>query len=61
MRIFQKNMHTLIGSFLRNEKGATAIEYVVIAALLSVAIAASVTAIGVALDVDYFQPLVGIF
>ena len=39
-------MFKLIGSFVRNESGATAIEYGLIAALISVVIITAVTAVG---------------
>jgi len=39
--------------FLRDEEGATAIEYGLIAALISVVIIAAVSAIGVRLDVTF--------
>ena len=39
-------MNTLIARFVKNESGATAIEYGLIAALLSVAIIAGVTLVG---------------
>ena len=39
-------MFTLIGRFVRNESGATAIEYGLIAALISVVIITAVTAVG---------------
>lgn len=35
-----------VSAFLQDEKGTTAIEYAVIASLISIAIAASVTGIG---------------
>jgi len=41
-----KNWTTSIGQFLKDESGATAIEYGLIAGLISVVIAASVTTIG---------------
>jgi pilus assembly protein Flp/PilA len=37
---------TLLKSFIANESGATAIEYGLIAALISVAIVAALTAVG---------------
>jgi pilus assembly protein Flp/PilA len=39
-------MVDLIGRFVRNESGATAIEYGLIAALISVVIITAVTAVG---------------
>ncbi len=39
-------MRTFIGNLLRDESGATAIEYGLIAALISVVIIAAVTAVG---------------
>ena len=46
-------MRNLIGlglRFLRNDAGATAIEYAIIAGLLSIAIAAVVTSIGTSVN-----------
>jgi pilus assembly protein Flp/PilA len=45
---------SLVTSFLRNESGATAIEYGLIAAGISVAIIAIVTSVGTKLN-DTFQ------
>jgi pilus assembly protein Flp/PilA len=42
----------LVG-FLRDERGATAIEYALIAGLISVAVIAAVQALGVALGENY--------
>ncbi len=39
-------MKSLLTSFVKNESGATAIEYGLIAALIGVAIVAAVTAVG---------------
>jgi pilus assembly protein Flp/PilA len=39
-------MKKLLSSFAKNESGATAIEYGLIAALISVAIVAALTAVG---------------
>lgn len=39
--------------FLRDEEGATAIEYGLLAALISVAIITTVTAVGAALNVTF--------
>ena len=41
-----KNLRTAVTQFLNDESGATAIEYGLIAGLISVVIAASVTTIG---------------
>lgn len=41
-----KNLTTAVAQFLNDESGATAIEYGLIAGLISVVIAASVTTIG---------------
>ena len=43
-------MKSIIKSFLKDESGATAIEYGLIAALVSVAAIAALTALGSALD-----------
>ena len=45
------------GVFLRDRRGASAIEYAVIAAGISVVIVAVVVAIGSTLQDDYFQPI----
>jgi pilus assembly protein Flp/PilA len=39
-------IHHLLGSFVRNENGATAIEYALIASGVSIVIAATVVAVG---------------
>ena len=39
-------MNQLIGRFIRDERGATAIEYGLIAALIAVVIVTAVTAVG---------------
>ena len=49
-------MSTLLKRFVRDESGATAIEYGLIATLIGVAIIAGATALGGALD-DTFQGL----
>lgn len=43
----------MIVRFLRDERGATAIEYGLMAALISVAVIAAVQALGVALGENY--------
>jgi pilus assembly protein Flp/PilA len=43
-------MTKLISNFLRNESGATAIEYGLIAALIAVVIIGAVTAVGTSLN-----------
>jgi pilus assembly protein Flp/PilA len=43
-------MTKLISNFLRNESGATAIEYGLIAALIAVVIIGAVTAVGTGLN-----------
>jgi Flp pilus assembly pilin Flp len=45
-------------AFLRDERAASAIEYALIAAGISVVISAVVLAIGATLQNDYYQPLV---
>jgi pilus assembly protein Flp/PilA len=45
-------MSTLV-AFLKNEKGATAIEYGLIAAGISIAIIAAVNALGTTLNADF--------
>ncbi len=49
-------MKTLVSRFVKNESGATAIEYGLIATLIGVAIIAGATALGGALN-DTFQGL----
>lgn len=51
-------MNTLISRFLKDESGATAIEYGLIAALISVVIITAVTAVGGGLD-DVFNAISG--
>jgi pilus assembly protein Flp/PilA len=46
-------MGILIGKFLRNECGATAIEYALIAAGISIAIVAAVGSLGTTLNATY--------
>lgn len=46
-------MFDLARAFLRDETGATAIEYGLIAALIAVAIIASVTAVGTSLSTTF--------
>jgi len=46
-------LKTLLVRFARNESGATAIEYALIASLVSVAIVAGAMALGSALDSSY--------
>lgn len=44
------NMYTFIKNFAKDESGATAIEYGLIAALVSVAAVTALTAVGTSLD-----------
>ena len=46
-------MKRLVSRFLASESGAASIEYVLIAALISIAIIGGATALGTALDVKY--------
>ena len=46
-------MHTLLKQFLRNQDGATAIEYGLIAALIAVVIITGVTAVGTQLSTTF--------
>lgn len=48
-----ENFVTVARRFLRDEEGATAIEYGLIAALISVVIIAAVSAIGTQLDITF--------
>jgi len=48
-----QNWTTVVAQFLKDESGATAIEYGLIAGLVSVVIAASVTTIGADLKVIF--------
>lgn len=48
------------GRFLREEEGVTAIEYALIAALIAVAIVATVTAIGTSLCNTFNKVLTGL-
>ncbi len=52
----ESNMRNLVSRFVKDESGATAIEYGLIAVLIGVAIIAGATALGGALD-DTFQGL----
>jgi pilus assembly protein Flp/PilA len=52
------SMTKLIRKFLRNEQGATAIEYGLIASLIGVAIIAGATALGTSLN-STFQGIAG--
>ena len=45
-----KSLSALLGRFLHNEKGATAIDYAMIAAGIGVAVAATVMALGTKLS-----------
>jgi pilus assembly protein Flp/PilA len=49
----EKNMSNLITRFVRDESGATAIEYGLIAAGIAVAIIAAVNAVGTALNTTF--------
>lgn len=46
-------MMSLVASFLRDESGATVVEYGLIAALIAVGIIASATAIGLAINTSF--------
>lgn len=46
-------MYTLIQNFLRNNSGATAIEYGLIAALIAVVIIGAVTVVGTSLSTTF--------
>jgi pilus assembly protein Flp/PilA len=46
-------MRTLISRFVKDESGATAIEYGLIAALIAVAIIATVTSVGTGLQATF--------
>jgi len=46
-------MKTMISNFLKNEAGATAIEYGLIAALIAVVIITGVTAVGTQLSTTF--------
>ena len=48
-------MKTFFARFVRDERGVTAIEYGLIAGLISVVILVSVTAIGTSLDALFVQ------
>ena len=47
----------LLTAFWRSEHGTTAIEYALIATVVSLSIIAGVTVIGTRLKNDYFQPV----
>ena len=48
-------MNALVNKFLKDEEGATAIEYGLIAALISVAIIAAVRAVGTNLSTTFSE------
>lgn len=54
-------MQTLLRRFVADERGATALEYVVIAFMVSIVIIAGSTAIGTKLSSLYYGKLVGNF
>lgn len=54
-------MRQILRNFLVDTRGATALEYVTIAVLLSIVIIAGSTAIGTKLSTLYFGKLVGNF
>ena len=47
----------MLKSFFRNEAGATAIEYALVATLISILIVGSVTSIGTKISTKFFQPI----
>ena len=47
------NMRNLISAFLKNDSGATAIEYGLIAALIAVVIIGAITAVGTSLSTTF--------
>lgn len=53
-------MTNLLSRFVRDESGATAIEYGLIAALIAVAIIAAVTALGGALSTTFGKVTTGL-
>ncbi len=46
-------MNTMLKNFLRNEDGATAIEYGLIAALIAVVVVGALTTIGTSLNTSF--------
>ena len=50
-------MTNLFSRFAGNESGVTAIEYGLIAALISIAIVSSVTVIGTTISANFFGPI----
>jgi|GEM_PF-1098049 len=57
MRKFKRVTKSSFDRFIHNENGATAIEYAIIAAFLSIVIAATVYVIGGDLNANYYQPV----
>jgi Flp pilus assembly pilin Flp len=53
-------MHRFFGRFLESKRGATSIEYGLIALLISVAIAVALTSISVSVG-DFYAAIVGAF
>lgn len=53
MPSFSSEERNLLSSFIRNDRGATAIEYGLIAALISVVIIAAITAVGTQLSTTF--------
>jgi pilus assembly protein Flp/PilA len=54
-------MHKIYRDFIEDKRGATALEYVVIASLVSIVILAGATQIGTRLSSLYFARLIGNF
>ena len=57
MRVLTMRKNRFVGRFLREEHAATAIEYTLIAAGISLVIIAVITQIGNQLNVNYFQKM----
>eukprot|EP01037_Dinobryon_pediforme_P011706 gene11706-11795_t len=51
--LLAENVNQVVSRFLKNEDGASAIEYALVASLIAVAIVGSVTAIGTKLSALY--------
>ena len=49
------NIHSRLRAFISDQSGATAIEYALIAALISVVIVGALTGVGSSLNDNFFQ------
>ena len=59
--MFRSDTVTLIRRFARDERGATAIEYGIIAGSVGVVIASTVWSLGANLKTNFYEKLTGLF